>query len=89
MGAVEIVVIILLVAYGIIVTILLYDQYQNQDAYMKDKVDYINKKTIDLSTRERNISAREICDKELIRLKTIHRSALDVLNSYNQIPLIV
>lgn len=78
------VIIILLIVYGLVVTWLLYDQYQNQDRYMKDKVDYINKKTVELDMRERSVAGREVCERELTRLKTIHKSALDVLNSYNQ-----
>ena len=82
MGAVENTVIILLVLYALIVTYLLYDQYHNQDMYMQDRVNYINKKTLELDNRERNISRSEVCERELTRLRTIHRSALDVLNSY-------
>jgi len=80
---VESVAIIMLVIYGLIVTYLLYDQYRNQEMYMKDKVDYINVKTQEMNVRERALIGKETCDRELTRLKTIHKSALDVLNSYN------
>jgi hypothetical protein len=83
MTTIENVAIIMLVVYGLFVTYLLYDHYRNQEQYMKDKVDYINNKTLELNTRERNLVGREMCDRELTRLKTIHRSALDVLNSFN------
>jgi hypothetical protein len=73
----------MLSVYGVIITYLVYDYYPNQELYMKDKVDYINNKTMEVSARERVISGREACDKELMRIKTIHKSALDVLNSYN------
>ena len=82
-ATIEIIVIVLLIVYGLIVTYLLYDQYRNQEAYLKDKVEYINSKSVELSARERNLIGRETCDRELTRLKTIHKSALDVLNSYN------
>jgi hypothetical protein len=82
-STIEIIVIILLVVYGLIVTYLLYDQYRNQELYLKDKVDYINNKSLELNARERILIGRETCDRELTRLKTIHKSALDVLNSYN------
>lgn len=83
---VETVAIIMLVVYGLIVTYLLYDQHKNQELYMRDKVDYINTKSAELTSRERILVGRETCDRELTRLKTIHKSVLDVLNSYN--PLI-
>ena len=85
MGAVENTVIILLVVYALIVTYLLYDQYHNQDLYMQDRVDYINKKTQELENREKNVSRAEACERDLTKLRTIHRSALDVLNSYNSV----
>jgi predicted component of type VI protein secretion system len=80
---VESVALIMLVIYGLVVTYLLYDQYRNQEMYMKDKVDYINAKTLEMNARERVLVGKETCDRELTRLKTIHKSALDVLNSYN------
>lgn len=79
----ENIVIIMLVIYGLIITYLLYDQYRYQDMYLKDKIDYINSKTSELESRERNVLSREKCDRELIRLRSIHKSALDVLSSYN------
>ena len=83
MLTIEILVIILLVAYGLVVTYLLYEQYRNHDTYLKEKVDYINNKSNELNLRERMVVGRETCDRELTRLKTIQKSALDVLNSYN------
>jgi hypothetical protein len=82
MISIEVIIIILLIVYGLVITYLLYDQYRNQDLYMKDKIDYINSKAQELALREKNVSAREVCDRELIKLRTIHKSALDVLNSY-------
>jgi len=79
----EIAVIVLLIVYGLVVTYMLYDQYRNQEVYLKDKADYINTKTLELNARERTLAGREACDRELTRLKTIHRAALDVLNGYN------
>ncbi len=84
-STVETVVIILLVVYGLIVTYLLYDQYRNHESYLKDKVDYVNSKQLELSARERALVGRETCDRELTRLKTIHKSALDVLSAYNSL----
>lgn len=89
MITIEHIALIMLIVYGLIVTYLLYDQYRNQDLYMKDKIDYINNKTIELSTRERTLIGKETCDRELTRLKTIQKSALDVLNSYNSITSIL
>ena len=83
MATVESVIIIMLVTYGLIVTYLLYDQWKNQQMYLKDKVNFINNKTNELNIRERNLVAKEACERELIRLRTITKSALDILSSYN------
>jgi hypothetical protein len=83
MLTIAIIIIVLLVLYGLFVSYLLFDQYRNHETYLKDKVEYINNKSNELNARERNLIGREMCDRELTRLKTIHKSALDVLNSYN------
>lgn len=82
-SSVNSIVIILLIVYAVVVTYLVYDQYKNRELYMKDKVDYINSKNIEMNARERNLIGRETCDRELIKIKTIHKSILDILNSYN------
>lgn len=87
MSSIENIAIIMLVIYGLFVSYLLYDQYRNQEQYMKDKVDFIATKTAELAARERVLIGRETCDRELTRLKTIHKSALDVLNSYNPLSI--
>ena len=79
--------IVLLTIYCIIITYFLYDQHKGRERYLKDRIDFINKKTDELNSRERVLTSREVCDRELTRLKTIHKSALDVLNSYNQMAL--
>lgn len=80
-------IIILLLVYCFIITFILLENYRKRDQYLKDKVEFINKKTDELNSRERVLVGREVCDRELTRLKTIHKSALDVLNSYNQMQL--
>jgi len=81
MTTIENIAIIMLIVYGLIVTYLIYDQYRNQELYMKDKVDYINSKTEELQSRERLLIGKETCDRDLIRLKTIHKNVLDILMS--------
>jgi hypothetical protein len=78
----EIIILILLVAVGVLVY-LLYDQYAFQDRYMKDRADYIERMTEQLAVRERNVMEKERCDRELTRIKTIHRNVLQILNSYD------
>jgi len=77
-----IIIIILLILVGLL-SYLLYDQYTYQDRYMRDRVDYIDRMMEQLAIRERSVVERERCDRELTRLKTIHKSVLDILTSYN------
>jgi len=81
-------IIVLLLLYTFIITYILYEERSNREQYLRDKVDYVVKKTDELNSRERSIIGKETCDRDLTRLKTIHRSALDVLNSYNQLNII-
>ena len=77
-----IIIIVLLILVGVL-SYLLYDQYTYQDRYMRDRVEYIERKAEELSIRERSVMERERCDRELTRLKTIHKNVLDILSSYN------
>lgn len=86
MNTIETTLMIILVLYGVLVTYMWYDYYKNMGSYMKEKSEFINNKIDELDKRDRSISDKEVCDKELMRIKTIHKSALDVLNSYTQIP---
>lgn len=77
-----IIIVVLLILVGVL-SYLLYDQYAYQDRYMKDRIDYIERKTEEMTVRERNVMERERCDRELTRLKTIHKNVLDILSSYS------
>lgn len=78
----SLIILVLLILVGAL-SYLLYDQYSYQDRYMRDRVDYIDRMTEQLSIRERSVMEREKYDRELTRLKTIHKSVLDIMTSYN------
>ena len=78
------IIIIILLIYAIFVSYLLFDQYQNREKYFKDKSEYIDRMTQNLTIREREVLDREMCDKELKILKKIHTDALDILMTYNR-----
>lgn len=78
----SIIIIVLLMLVGVL-SYLLYDQYTYQERYMRDRVEYVERKTEELAVRERSVMERERCDRELTRLKTIHKNVIDILTSYN------
>ena len=78
----SIIIIVLLMLVGVL-SYLLYDQYTYQERYMRDRVEYVERKTEELAVRERSVMERERCDRELTRLKTIHKNVIDIPTSYN------
>lgn len=78
------IIIVLLLVYALIVSYLLYDEYQNREKYFKDRSEYIDKMTQYIASKERELLEREKCDRELKSLKKVHRDALDILLSYNR-----
>lgn len=76
------VLIIFLILVCIILTYFLIDEQNNRDQYMKDRLSMLDRKHNELNSRERSLVGREMCDRDLTRLKTIHRSALDVMKQY-------
>lgn len=72
----------LMLIYSIIISVLFWTKYNNLENYQKDKLDFILLKEKELSQREGIIVDKEICFRELTKLKTINDTALDVLKSY-------
>ena len=77
--------IVLLIVYAIIVTTLYLYQRWNIHEYYKEKEDMLTMKEKNLIDRESIVVDKEICFRELTKLKTIQSTALDVLKSYNVI----
>ncbi len=61
---------------------LYWHQYTNLQDYQKEKDDALTIKEKDLLNRESIVVDKEICFRELTKLKTIQSTALDVLKSY-------
>ncbi len=74
--------ILILIIYSVIVSMLYWHQYTNLQDYQKEKDDALTIKEKDLLNRESIVVDKEICFRELTKLKTIQSTALDVLKSY-------
>lgn len=77
------VLILILLIYGIITTVLYWVQYDNLQNYQSAKDKQLSDKESELNKRESIVVDKEICFRELTRLKTIQESALDILKSYS------
>lgn len=73
---------ILLIIYSTIISILYLDIHINASNYQKERENTLMKKEKELSNRESIVVDKEICFRELTKLKTIQSTALDVLKSY-------
>ena len=73
---------LILIVYSIVVSMLYWHNYKNIESYQKEKEEIILQKEKDLINRESIVVDKEICFRELTKLKTIQSTALDVLKSY-------
>ena len=74
---------ILLIIYSTIISILYLDIHINASNYQKERENTLMKKEKELTNRESIVVDKEICFRELTKLKTIQSTALDVLKSYS------
>ena len=73
---------VITVIYAIVLSVLYYTEMQQKAAFQKDKILSMVQQKNDLDKRESIIVDKEICFRELTKLKTIHTTAMDVLKSY-------
>lgn len=71
-----------LIIYAVVVSMLYWYNYKNIENYQKEKEELLSQKEKELNNRESIVVDKEICFRELTKLKTIQSTALDVLKSY-------
>lgn len=77
------VLILMLLMYAIVISVLYFNDLKQRDDYMKNKDQSLKQKEEDLVKRESIIVDKEICFRELTKIKTLHTSVLDILKSYS------
>ncbi len=77
------IILFILLVYSIIISVLHWSYYVNKDTYTKDISDALIRRSGDLDKRESIIIDKEMCFRELTKLKTIQNSALDILKLHN------
>ena len=77
------VIVLMLLMYALIISVLYFNDLKQRDDYMRVKDQSLRQKEEDLIKRESIIVDKEICFRELTKMKTIHSSVLDILKSYS------
>jgi len=80
-------IIIILIMFSIIMTILYWIEVSDKDRYMRDKEIILNQKDLDLIFRENNIIDKEICMKEVSRLKNVQTNILKMIGDPVDYPI--
>lgn len=74
--------IIALLVYALFITYLYNSEVNNRDQHLADKSKYLEQKNEELLQREKKIVESEKCTKNLAKVMTIHKAAVDLLQSY-------
>lgn len=77
------IILLILLIYSVAISTLFWFYYNNLSVYQKDKDNLLEAKEKELQNRESIVVDKEICFRELTKLKTIQNTALDVLKSYS------
>ncbi len=64
-------------------TVLYWKDYTDKGNYQKDKDESLKRRDEELTRRESIVVDKEICFRELTKLRTILASALDILKMYD------
>ncbi len=75
------IIITIIVIYSIVISVLYWTEYTHKQEYQKEKDNILKIKEDELNKRESIIVDKEICFRELTKLKTIHTSVIDILKS--------
>lgn len=73
--------VLILFVYAIIISVLYWDAYINKVKYQEDRESQLNAKQNELTQRESIVVDKEICFRELTKLKIIQTNILDILKS--------
>jgi len=83
MENIKTVVLLVIIIYATVISVLYWTEHSSRDQYQKDKDIQLKNKEIELDKRESIIVDKEICFRELTKLKTVQTSALDILKAYH------
>ena len=82
MNDIKIVPIIILLMYSVIITVLYWTNYTDKQKQERELTESLSRRENELKKREESVVDKELCFRELTKLRTVRDSALDILESY-------
>jgi hypothetical protein len=73
------VIIIILILFGIVMTLLYWYEISDKERYMKDKETNLHQKEVNLILRENKVVEREVCMKELADAKQLQTNIMELI----------
>lgn len=74
------IIIVILFIYSLIISVLYFNDLKERDKFQKEKLDLIKLREDELKRRELLVVDKELCFRELTKVKTIQNSILDMLS---------
>lgn len=75
---------VIILVYAIVITILYWQDQKNMQNYLKTKEENLLYKSKELDKRENLVVDKEVCFRELTKLKTVQNTVIEVLKSASE-----
>ena len=82
MNDIKTVPIIILLMYSVIISVLYWTNYTDKQKQERELTESLLRRENELKKREASVVDKELCFRELTKLRTVRDSALDILESY-------
>lgn len=82
MNDIKTVFLIILLMYSVIISVLYWTNYTDKQKQERELTESLSRRENELKKREESVVDKELCFRELTKLRTVRDSALDILESY-------
>lgn len=82
MNDIKTVFLIVLLMYSVIISVLYWTNYTDKQKQERELTESLSRRENELKKREASVVDKELCFRELTKLRTVRDSALDILESY-------
>ena len=73
-------ILVILFIYAVVISVLYFLDLKERDKFQKETLDSIKTREEELKRRETMVVDKELCFRELTKLKTLQNSILDILS---------